>query len=106
MLSPGEKPVDGPFLRHITNQLSHAIGMLHAVETEYRRLSGCGREKSDQCAERGALAGAVRTEQAEDFAGVDLKGDVGDGVMTVIRFRQMGDIDRNRPVHHPQPFAP
>ena len=106
MFSAGKKPIDRPFLRYVAEQLPDTIGIADTIEAEDGCTSGRRREKRDQRAERGALTRAVRPQKAEDFTGLDLEGKIPDGVMAVVGFGQMGDIDGDGPIHHPQPFAP
>ena len=73
MFAAGEKPVDRPLLRHVPDQPAHGIGIAHDVAPENGRGPGRGGEQRDQRAQRGALPGPVRTEQAEDFTLVDLE---------------------------------
>jgi len=65
-----------------------------------------GVEQGDQNAKGSALACAVRSEQTENLAGVDLKREVINGANLIVRLPEVGHVNSNRPRHQPHPPAP
>ena len=58
----------------IADRTPHAaIGIAHTIQAEDRGTAGRRREKGNQCAQRGAFTGAVRPQETENFAGIDLE---------------------------------
>ena len=66
-------------LRHVADPLLHRHGLGQRVEPEHAGLAGRGRKHAHEHLDRGALARAVRADQAEGGPAVDLEREIIDG---------------------------
>src|ERR1039458_3152705 len=74
VLVSGERTIHGYRLRHITDGAANADRLRGDGETGHARLARGGRQQRGEHLDRGGLARPVGAEQAEDFAGIDRKG--------------------------------
>ena len=90
MFPSGEKPIDGPFLRHIPDRLPDTVRILDRIQSENRRRAGRRMEQGDQNAKGGTLPCAVWSEQAENFSRIDLERQVIHGLRPYRTFSRDG----------------
>ncbi len=80
ILARGQFPVDAALTgQHRAQTLPHLIGLLHDVEAVHAGRAARRFEQCAQHADRRGFAGAVRSQQAEDFALLDVQIDAVDG---------------------------
>src|SRR5574341_1210673 len=75
VLQPAEVVVQHAVLKDYTGRPPHGEGIADHVVAGHHDLSGGGAHGCCEDAHRGGLTGAVRPQQAEDFAGRDIEGD-------------------------------
>ena len=94
VLAPGEVGVDRRELAGQADHRSELARIAYDVVARDRRAARVGREEGGQDPDRGRLAGAVRTEQAQDGALLDAQVDAGEGVDVPVRLGQAERFDR------------
>ena len=99
VFTPGQKPIDRPFLRDISNEGPDSVRFTHSVVPHHGGRSRSGVQQRNQGAQSCALPRAVRSQQAENLSGVDREREVIDSFMAVIDFTETVDVDSDRTIH-------
>src|SRR5579871_5768883 len=79
VLFHSEVVVEREFLRHVPDVMLDGFRLGHDVESADRGGAGGWQKQSAEHADGGGFSGAVRSEEAEDFAAPDVERDVVDG---------------------------
>ena len=103
VFATGEKPVDGAFLRHVTDQAPDGIRLPDDVVAQHRRRAGGWGQHGDQHPQGRTFPGAVGAQESEDFTGVHRERQVLDGRYRTEGFPQTCDVDHHGGIHHPPP---
>ena len=86
--------------RHALGQVADALAdlhrLVHHVEPGDPGVAAGGGQPGGEDAHAGGLAGPVGAEEADEFAGLDLEGDVVHGQDGAVVLGQVLDVDRGR----------
>ena len=94
VLAHGEIGVEREALAHVADVAPDLVALGADVESRDVRRALARREKSDEHLDRGRLARAVGAQEAEDFAGPDVEGDVIDRDERSEAAREILGVDR------------
>src|SRR6202007_1870703 len=91
----GTELLDARRLQHDADAVFHRALPPSGIESQHRDVAGVAAAVAleDLCGRR--LARAVRTEQCEDFAGLDAQIDAAHGFERTVRLAEPFDVDRN-----------
>src|SRR5687767_7696346 len=81
------------FLELDSDSVLQLVDIAERIETEHRDGSAIRRAQPFDAFERGGFSGAVRTDQSEDFAVVDLERDVIDGNRRFVGLSKSRNLD-------------
>ena len=75
----GQFAIEAETLGDVTGQRGDGFCLASKIERPDAAFAGVGLENAEHQAHGGGLAGAVRSDQAEEFAGLDVEGEMIDG---------------------------
>src|SRR5690242_8634401 len=92
-LSAAQAGIEGEFSREVADELFDFGGLLPAIQTTDGGATTVGMEQAHEGTHGGGFARAVRAEEAEDFAFLDVEGDVDDATAFAVAFGEAVGLD-------------
>src|SRR5207247_7755463 len=95
ILARAEKRVERDLLRHDADTLARAVVAGRCSPLEDPHLAAIGTDASHDRLHQRALPRAVGSEEAEDFAFMEVEGDAVEGTAAIEGLSDVGDCQRN-----------